>query len=90
MLGSKSTDTTKKSVESDPLAALEEEIGRTDRMIQMKVAMNYLGQLIDPKYRAAFEAAERNAKSVEDMNRIIDLAKKFIAQRTVVDLLGIE
>jgi len=90
MIGSKTTDVSKKNVEPDPLASLEEEIGRMDRMIQMKVAMNYLGQLIDPKYRAAFEAAEKNAKSVEDMNRLLELAKKFIAQRTVVDLLGIE
>jgi len=83
-------DLGKKSAEVDHLAGLEEEITRTDRMIQMKVAMNYLAQLIDPKYRQAFEEAERNAKSIDDMNRIIELAKKFIAQRTVVDLLGIE
>ncbi|MEM2869218.1 MAG: hypothetical protein QW379_02190 [Thermoplasmata archaeon] len=89
MIGSKPPDVPKKS-ESDPLASLEEELGRTDRMIQMKVAMNYLAQLIDPKYRQAFEEAERSAKTVEDMTRLIELAKKFIAQRTVVDLLGIE
>ena len=84
------SDPSKKGAEIDHLAGLEEEIQRTDRMIQMKVAMNYLAQLIDPKYRQAFEEAERNAKSIDDMNRIIELAKKFIAQRTVVDLLGIE
>ena len=89
MIGSKPADVPRKA-ESDPLASLEEELGRTDRMIQMKVAMNYLAQLIDPKYRQAFEEAERSAKSVEEMTRIIELAKKFIAQRTVVDLLGIE
>ncbi len=89
MIGSKPADLSKKA-ESDPLASLEEELGRTDRMIQMKVAMNYLAQLIDPKYRQAFEQAERSAKTVEEMNRVIELAKKFIAQRTVVDLLGIE
>ena len=89
MLGNK-PDVAKKGADVDHLAGLEEEINRTDRMIQMKVAMNYLAQLIDPKYRQAFEEAERNAKSIEEMNRIIDLAKKFIAQRTVVDLLGIE
>jgi len=89
MLGNK-PDTAKKVSDVDHLAGLEEEINRTDRMIQMKVAMNYLAQLIDPKYRQAFEEAERSAKSIEEMNRIIELAKKFIAQRTVVDLLGIE
>ncbi|MGQ9582925.1 MAG: hypothetical protein ACUVV6_05350 [Thermoplasmatota archaeon] len=89
MIGSKPAELSKKA-ESDPLASLEEELGRTDRMIQMKVAMNYLAQLIDPKYRQAFEQAERSAKTVEEMNRVIELAKKFIAQRTVVDLLGID
>ena len=86
----KQADVARKGADTDQLAGLEEEIQRTDRMIQMKVAMNYLAQLIDPKYRQAFEEAERNAKSIEEMNRIIELAKKFIAQRTVVDLLGIE
>ena len=47
-------------------------------------------QLIDPKYRASFVEAERNARSVEDMTRLLELAKKYIAQRTVIDLLGIQ
>lgn len=74
----------------DPLAGLEDEINRTERMIQMKVALDYMKQLIDPKFRPAFEQAERNAKSVEDMERIIGLAKKYIAQRTVMGIMGIE
>jgi hypothetical protein len=89
MLGNK-PDTAKKVPDVDHLAGLEEEITRTDRMIQMKVAMDYLAQLIDPKYRQAFQEAERSAKTIEEMNRIIDLAKKFIAQRTLVDIMGIE
>jgi hypothetical protein len=72
------------------LTHLEEEIDRTDRMIQMKVAIEYLSQLIDPKYRPAFEEAEKTAKTVEDMSRLLELAKRYIAQRTVMDLLGIE
>jgi hypothetical protein len=72
------------------LANLEDEVGRTDKMIQMKVAIEYLTQLIDPKYRAAFLEAEKNARTVEDMTKILDLAKRYIAQRTVIDLLGIE
>lgn len=76
---------TKKS----PLEELENELERNDRMIQMKVAMEYLTELIDPKYRDAFARAERSAKTVEDMNRLIELAKKYIAQKTVIELLGI-
>jgi hypothetical protein len=72
------------------LASLEDEVGRTDKMIQMKVAIEYLTQLIDPKYRAAFLEAEKNARTVEDMTKILDLAKRYIAQRTVIDLLGID
>lgn len=72
------------------LSGLEEEINRTDKMIQMKVAIEYLTQLIDPRYRASFMEAEKNARTVEDMARLLELAKKYIAQRTVIDLLGIE
>lgn len=72
------------------LSGLEEEINRTDRMIQMKVAIEYLTQLIDPRYRTAFVEAEKGARTVEDMARLLELAKKYIAQRTVIDLLGIE
>lgn len=71
------------------LAALEEELGRTDKLIQMRVAFEYLTDLIDPKFREAFLEAERSAKTVEDMNRVLELAKKYIAQKTVMDLLGI-
>jgi hypothetical protein len=72
------------------LASLEDEVSRTDKMIQMKVAIEYLTQLIDPKYRTAFLEAEKNARTVEDMTKILDLAKRYIAQRTVIDLLGID
>ena len=72
------------------LAGLEDEVNRTDKMIQMKVAIEYLTQLIDPKYRAAFMEAEKNARSVEEMTKLLELAKRYIAQRTLIDLLGIE
>ena len=72
------------------LAGLEDEVNRTDKMIQMKVAIEYLTQLIDPKYRSAFMEAEKNARTVEDMTRLLELAKRYIAQRTLIDLLGIE
>ncbi len=72
------------------LAGLEEEVNRTDKMIQMKVAIEYLTQLIDAKYRTAFMEAEKNARSVEEMTKLLELAKKYIAQRTLIDLLGIE
>ena len=72
------------------LAGLEEEVNRTDKMIQMKVAIEYLTQLIDAKYRSAFMEAERNARTVEEMTKLLELAKRYIAQRTLIDLLGIE
>jgi len=72
------------------LAGLEDEVNRTDKMIQMKVAIEYLTQLIDPKYRSAFMEAEKNARTVEDMTKLLELAKRYIAQRTLIDLLGIE
>ena len=72
------------------LETLEAELERTDKLIQMKVAFEYLTELIDPQYREAFLQAERSATTVEDMNRVLGLAKKYIAQRTVIDLLGLE
>ena len=75
---------------NNALAGLEDEVNRTDKMIQMKVAIEYLTQLIDTKYRSAFMEAEKNARSVEEMTKLLELAKKYIAQRTLIDLLGIE
>lgn len=72
------------------MITLEEEVGRTDKLIQMRVAFEYLTELVDPKYREMFVEAERGAKTVEDMNRVLELAKKYIAQRTVMELLGIQ
>ena len=72
------------------LAGLEDEVNRTDKMIQMKVAIEYLTSLIDAKYRSAFMEAEKNARSVEEMTKLLELAKRYIAQRTLIDLLGIE
>jgi len=72
------------------LETLEAELDRTDKLIQMKVAFEYLTELIDPQYRQAFLEAERAAGTVEEMNRVLALAKKYIAQRTVIDLLGLE
>jgi hypothetical protein len=76
--------------EGPSLQMLEEEIERTDKMIQMRVAIEYITEFIDPRYREAFLEAERNAKTVDEMNRVLELAKKYIAQKTVIELLGIE
>jgi len=64
-------------------------VERNDQMIQIKLAIEYLSELIDPQYRDAFREAESRARTVEDMKELLELAKKYIAQQTVMDLLGI-
>ncbi len=71
------------------LAVLEEETEKNDRMIQMRVALDYLAELIDPKHKDAFIRAERSARTVEEMNRVLELAKKYVAQKVLIDILDL-
>lgn len=71
------------------LAVLEEETEKNDRMIQMRVALDYLAELIDPKHKDAFIRAERAARTVEEMNRVLELAKKYVAQKVLIEILDL-
>ena len=71
------------------LADIEEEVYRTERMIKLSVALEYMIQLVEPKYKESFIRAEKNAKTIDDMNKILELAKKHIGQRTAISMLGI-
>lgn len=72
------------------IAVLEEETEKNDRMIQMRVALDYLAELIDPKHKDAFIRAERSARTVEEMNRVLELAKKYVAQKTLIEILDLK
>ncbi|MCK5560083.1 MAG: hypothetical protein KAJ51_05795 [Thermoplasmata archaeon] len=74
---------------SEILADIEEEVYRTERMIKLSVALEYMIQLVEPKYKESFIRAEKNAKTIDDMNKILELAKKHIGQRTAISMLGI-
>jgi hypothetical protein len=71
------------------IAILEEETEKNDRMIQMRVALDYLAELIDPKHKDAFIRAERAARTVEEMNRVLELAKKYVAQKVLIEILDL-
>ena len=71
------------------LADIEEEVYRNERMIKLSVALEYMIQLVEPKYKESFIRAEKSARTIEDMNKILDLAKKHIGQRTAISMLGI-
>ncbi|MEW5759496.1 MAG: hypothetical protein AB1779_01865 [Candidatus Thermoplasmatota archaeon] len=72
------------------LSALEDEINKNEKTLQMKIALSYLKTLIEPKYRDAFESAEKNVKTVEELTKLLELAKKYIAQKTLMEILGVE
>jgi len=72
------------------IAILEEETEKNDRMIQMRVALDYLAELIDPKHKDAFTRAERAARTVEEMNRVLELAKKYVAQQVLIEILDLK
>ena len=82
-------DEGKKSDIDNILAEVEEDVYRNETMIKLSIALEYMIQLVEPKYKEAFIRAERNAKSVEDMNQILELAKKHIGQRASIAILGI-
>jgi len=72
------------------VAVLEEETEKNDRMIQMRIALDYMAELIDPRHKDAFIRAERTARTVEEMNRVLELAKKYIAQKVLIDILDLK
>ena len=84
-----SADNKKETEIDDILAEVEEDVFQNERMIKLSIALEYMIQLVEPKYKEAFIRAERNAKTMEDMNRIMELARKHIGQRTAITILGI-
>jgi hypothetical protein len=86
--GMEANETTESNV-SEILADIEEEVYRNERMIKLSVALEYMIQLVDPKFKEAFLRAEKNARTIEELNNILELAKKHIGQRTAISMLGI-
>ena len=72
------------------LEALEREIDLKDRLIQMRVALDYLTEFIDPAHREEFIKVERAARTEEEMNRLLVAARRFIAQKTLIEILDID
>jgi hypothetical protein len=72
------------------IEALEREIDLKDRLIQMRVALDYLTEFIDPKHREGFVKAERAARTEEDMERLLKAARRYIAQKTLIEILDID
>ena len=71
------------------LSDIEQEVFKNEKMIKLSVALEYMIQLVDPKYREIFREAELKAKTVDDMTKILDLVKKHIGQKTAINMLGI-
>jgi hypothetical protein len=80
-----SQDEARKAIE-----ALEREIDMKDRLIQMRVALDYLTEFIDPAYREEFVKAERAARTEEEMTRLLLAARRYIAQKTIIEILDID
>lgn len=72
------------------LEALERELDLKDRLIQMRVALDYLTEFIDPAHREEFIKAERAARTEEEMNRLLIAARRYIAQKTLIEILDID
>jgi hypothetical protein len=71
------------------LSDIEQEVFKNEKMIKLSVALEYMIQLVEPKYREIFREAELKAKTVDDMTKILDLVKKHIGQKTAINMLGI-
>ncbi len=72
------------------IEALEREIDLKDRLIQMRVALDYLTEFIDPRHREDFIMAVRSARTEEEMERLLKAARRYIAQKTLVEILQID
>lgn len=72
------------------LEALERELDLKDRLIQMRVALDYLTEFIDPDHREEFIKAERAARTEDEMNRLLIAARRYIAQKTLIEILDID
>ena len=72
------------------LEALEREIDLKDRLIQMRVALDYLTEFIDPRHRETFVKAERAARTEEDLERLLKAARRYIAQKTLIEIMEID
>jgi len=71
------------------LSDVEQEVYKNEKMIKLSVALEYMIQLVEPKYREIFKEAELKAKTVDDMTKILDLVKKNLGQKTAINMLGI-
>jgi hypothetical protein len=56
----------------------------------MRVALDYLTEFIDPAHREAFIMAERSARTEDEMNRLLVVARRYIAQKTLIEILDID
>ncbi len=72
------------------IEALEREIDMKDRLIQMRVALDYLTEFIDSAYREEFIKAERAARTEEEMTRLLVAARRHIAQKTIIEILDLD
>ena len=72
------------------LETLEREIDLKDRLIQMRVALDYLTEFIDERHREEFIKAERAARTEEEMERLLTAARRYIAQKTLIEILDID
>jgi hypothetical protein len=61
-----------------------------DRLIQMRVALDYLTEFIDPRHREDFVRAERAARTEEEMERLLRAGRRYIAQKTLIEILDID
>ena len=73
----------------DAMKAIEDEIYRNERMIKLSVAIDYMIDLVDPKLKPLFEDATKNAKTLDDLTRILEMAKKIIGQKAAISMLRI-
>lgn len=71
------------------LSDIQQEVNKNEKMMKLSVALDYMIQQVDPKYRETFREAQLKAKTVDDMTQILDLVKNLIGQKTAFNMLGI-
>jgi len=89
MMNEGSGETSKGEVDSI-LGDMDEEVRLNEKKIKLTVAIDYLMDLVDDDLRPVFEEAVDSAESLDDYNRILELAKRHIGQTIALKMLGLE
>ena len=74
-------------MKQDIVQMIREDVEKTEKAIKTRVAIEYLADLMEERYRDAFLRAEKAARTPEDLASLLETAKTHIGQQAARELL---